>query len=68
MKQKETRILVTKNTERTIYHLFDGSTNQEQTAVWNRVMKSCSNKNGDWRTYAAVVWEYNNPYDRGEAE
>ena len=27
-------------------------------------MKLCVNKNGDWRTYAAVVWEFNHPYDR----
>ena len=27
-------------------------------------MKLCVNRNGDWRTYAAVVWEFNLPYDR----
>ena len=27
-------------------------------------MKLCKNKNGDWRTYAAVVWEFDYPYDR----
>ena len=56
---------MTSQREREIYHMFDGSTDQEQTHHWSRVMRLCINKNGDWRTYAAVVWEFNEPYDLG---
>ena len=55
---------VTKWGERFTMHLFDGSTNQAQTAAWDESMPSCSNVGGDWRTYAAVIWENNYQYDK----
>lgn len=43
--------------------MFDGSTDQEQTHHWARVMRLCIKKNAEWRTYAAAIWELNEPYD-----
>ena len=40
--------------------LFDGSTNQPQQFHWDETMPSCSNKQGDWRTYSVVIWDH--PY------
>ena len=38
-------------------HLFDGSTNQPKQKVWDESMPMCMGKGGDWRTYAAVIWD-----------
>ena len=58
---------MTKKREREIYHLFDGSTDQqEQTHAWNPLMKKCDRKTNDWRTYTAVVWNDLRDYDRSK--
>ena len=51
--------------QRLIFHLFDGSTNNPQTKVWDDSMPSCMDKGGNWRTYASVVWEADYSYDKG---
>ena len=60
-----TGMAVTNWGQRFIFHLFDGSTNNPQTKVWDESMPSCTDLNGNWRTYASVVWEADYSYDKG---